>query len=103
MSGGSLRSAEMKREKSSACFIGSTEVTRSRKQRIELAADPRPRHRIGGFCAGAKRTRAGTVRQYQMIGRAQLCNPVTNQHRACRLMLGKTQNGPTIIAAQQVR
>src|SRR3546814_3748778 len=55
MSGGSLRSAEMKREKSSACFIGSTEVTPSRKQTIELAADPRPWHRIGGFCARAKR------------------------------------------------
>ncbi len=50
MSGGSSRSADTKREKSRSCFIGSTEVTPSRKQTIELAADPRPWQRIGGFC-----------------------------------------------------
>src|SRR3546814_18842891 len=64
MSGGSPRSSDTKREKSRSCCKGSTDVTPSRKQPIELADDPRPCHRIGGSRDRANRTKTRTVRQH---------------------------------------
>src|SRR3546814_14358354 len=58
MSGGSPRSSDTKREKSRSCCKGSTDVTPSRKQTIELAADPRPWHRYGGSRDRVQRTRS---------------------------------------------
>ena len=46
MSGGSLRSREMKRSKSSDMRAGSTSVMPRQKHTAELAAEPRPWQRM---------------------------------------------------------
>ncbi len=46
MSGGSLRSFEMKRSKSMSMVSGWTEVISNAKQTSEFAAEPRPWHRM---------------------------------------------------------
>ena len=61
MSGGSLRSLEMKRSNSMFMRAGSTSVMPSAKQTAELAAEPRPWQRIP--CERAKRTMSCTVRK----------------------------------------
>ena len=63
MSGGSLRSSEMKRSNSSWCSAGSTAVIPRQKQTAELAAEPRPWHRIGGSRLRAKSTMSLMVRK----------------------------------------
>ena len=63
MSGGSPRASEMKRENSRSWsfFVGSTAVMPRQKQTTELAADPRPWHRMPW--ARAHRTMSWTVRK----------------------------------------
>jgi hypothetical protein len=46
MSGGSPRFSEMKRVNSRRCSVGSIAVTPRQKQTEELAAEPRPWHRM---------------------------------------------------------
>jgi hypothetical protein len=53
----------MKRSNSSWWQAGSTSVMPRQKQTAELAAEPRPWHRIGGSCARAKSTISLMVRK----------------------------------------
>jgi hypothetical protein len=62
MSGGSLRSGEMKRSNRRSPLSGFTSVTPRQKQTAELAADPRPWQRMPAS-SRAKRTMSQTVRK----------------------------------------
>ena len=61
MSGGSLRSFDTKRSNSMDMRAGSTSVMPRQKHTAELAAEPRPWHRIPR--ERAKRTTSCTVRK----------------------------------------
>src|SRR3546814_19659184 len=67
ISGGSLRSAETKRENSRTYFLGTTEVMPRRKHTAELAAEPRTWPRMPG--PRANFTLPGHVRKSQSDAR----------------------------------
>ncbi len=98
MSGGSLRSLEMKRSNSSDMRAGSTSVMPRQKHTAEFAAEPRPWQRM---CRErANRTMSCTVRKYGSYSSSAIS--VSSCSIASRVAAG-TPSGQRWLAPSSVR
>src|SRR3546814_5219310 len=89
MSGGSARSAEMKRSNRTSWVAGSTEVTPRQKQTAELAAEPRPWHRMPRSRANLTRSEEHTseLQSLMRISYAVFCLKKKNNRNSNRQRL----------------